>query len=64
MRNYLCGLNFLAHGDSISGVSSLIGSLKDIENNNGLINEGLKTTIKELIEGQRSYLAEDLSKLN
>lgn len=64
VRNYLCGLNFLAHGDSISGVSSLIGSLKDIENNNGLVNEGLKTTIKELIEGQRSYLEEDLSKLN
>tara|TARA_X000000950_G_scaffold228202_1_gene275640 strand:+ start:337 stop:1524 length:1188 start_codon:yes stop_codon:yes gene_type:complete len=64
VRNYLCGLNFLATGDSISGVSSLIGSLIDMENNNGLVDEGLKTTIKELIEGQRDYLAQDLSKLN
>ena len=64
IRNYLCGLNFLASGDSIGGIYSLVRGLLKIEKSEDQNIEGLKIEILELIEGQRDYLAEDLLKIN
>ena len=64
IRNYLCGLNFLASGDSIGGIYSLVRALLKIEKSEDQNTEGLKIEILELIEGQRDYLAEDLLKIN
>ena len=64
IRNYLCGLNYLASGDSIGGIYSLVRALLKIEKSKDQNTEGLKIEILELIEGQRDYLAEDLLKIN
>ena len=64
IRNYLCGLNYLASGDSIGGIYSLVRALLKIEKSEDQNTEGLKIEILELIEGQRDYLAEDLLKIN
>lgn len=64
IRNYLCGLNFLASGDSIGGVYSLVRGLLKIEENEDQNLENLGIELIELIEGQRDYLTEDLLKIN
>ncbi len=64
IRNYLCGLNFLASGDSIGGVYSLVRGLLKIDESEDQNIDGLRIEITELIEGQRDYLIEDLLKIN
>ena len=58
VKNYLCGINFLTIGDSISAIYFFIEALK------AKPNENIKSRIENLIESQRNYLQEDLSKLN
>ena len=64
IRNYLCGLNFLASGDSIGGIYSLVRGLLKIDESKDQNIDGLRIEITELIEGQRDYLIEDLLKIN
>ena len=58
VKNYLCGINFLTIGDSLSAIYFFIEALKKQPN------KDIKSRIKNLIESQRVYLKEDLSKLN
>ncbi len=64
IRNYLCALNFLASGDSIGGIYSLVRGLLKIDESGDQIVDGLRIEITELLEGQRDYLIEDLLKMN
>lgn len=58
VKNYLCGINFLTIGDSLSAIYFFIEALKERPN------ENIKSRIENLIESQRIYLKDDLSKLN
>ena len=58
VKNYLCGINFLTIGDSLSAIYFFIEALKKQPN------KDIKSRIENLIESQRVYLKEDLSKFN
>ena len=63
IQHYLCGLNYLTIGDSVSGVYFFIRSLRQMKSTKTK-NSNLQTTMLDLMEMQRDYLFEDLSKLN
>ena len=63
IQHYLCGLNYLTIGDSASGVYFFIRSLRQMKSTKTK-NSNLQTTMLDLMEMQRDYLFEDLSKLN
>jgi len=63
IQQYLCGLNYLTIGDSVSGVYFFIRSLRQMKSTKTK-NSNLQTTMLDLMEMQRDYLFEDLSKLN
>ena len=63
IQHYLCGLNYLTIGDSTSGVYFFIRSLRQMKSTKTK-NGNLQTTMLDLMEMQRDYLFEDLSKLN
>ena len=63
IQHYLCGLNYLTIGDSASGVYFFIRSLRQMKSTKTK-NSSLQTTMLDLMEMQRDYLFEDLSKLN
>ena len=63
IQHYLCGLNYLTIGDSASGVYFFIRSLRQMKSTKTK-NSNLQTTMLDLMEMQRDYLSEDLSKLN
>ena len=63
IQHYLCGLNYLTIGDSVSGVYFFIRSLRQMKSTKTK-NINLQTTMLDLMEMQRDYLFEDLSKLN
>jgi TonB family protein len=63
IQHYLCGLNYLTIGDSTSGVYFFIRSLRQMKSTKTQ-NGNLQTTMLDLMEMQRDYLFEDLSKLN
>jgi TonB family protein len=63
IQHYLCGLNYLTIGDSTSGVYFFIRSLRQMKSTKTK-NSSLQTTMLDLMEMQRDYLFEDLSKLN
>ena len=63
IQHYLCGINYLTIGDSVSGVYFFIRSLKYMKSSK-IKNSNLQTTMLDLMEMQRDYLYEDLSKLN
>ena len=63
IQYYLCGLNYLTIGDSVSGVYFFIRSLRQMKSTKTK-NSNLQTTMLDLMEMQRDYLFEDLSKLN
>ena len=63
IQHYLCGLNYLTIGDSASGVYFFIRSLRQMKSTKTK-NGNLQTTMLDLMEMQRDYLFEDLSKLN
>ena len=63
IQYYLCGLNYLTIGDSASGVYFFIRSLSQMKSTKTK-NSSLQTTMLDLMEMQRDYLFEDLSKLN
>ena len=63
IQHYLCGLNYLTIGDSASGVYFFIRSLRQMKSTKTK-NNNLQTTMLDLMEMQRDYLSEDLSKLN
>ena len=63
IQDYLCGLNYLTIGDSASGIYFFIKSLKYMDANK-IKNSELRNTMQDLIEMQREYIFEDLSKIN
>ena len=63
IQHYLCGLNYLTIGDSASGVYFFIRSLRQMKSTKTK-NSNLQKTMLDLMEMQRDYLSEDLSKLN
>ena len=63
IQHYLCGINYLTIGDSVSGVYFFISALKYMKSSK-VKNSNLQTTMLDLMEMQRDYLFEDLSKLN
>ena len=63
IQHYLCGLNYLTIGDSASGVYFFIRSLRQMKSTKTK-DSNLQTTMLDLMEMQRDYLSEDLSKLN
>jgi hypothetical protein len=64
IRNYLCGLNYLTIGDSISGVYSFIKGLQKMDEIEAREDGSLRDSMKSLIESQREYILEDLSKMD
>ena len=56
--NYMCGMNMLQIGDSISGVTYLLKAYRK-----NLVDNNLNQQIAEIIESQRSWIKEDLIKL-
>ena len=64
IRNYLCGLNYLTIGDSISGVYSFIKGLQKLDEIEAREDGSLRDSMKSLIESQREYILEDLSKMD
>ena len=56
--NYMCGMNMLQIGDSISGVTYLLEAYRK-----NLVDNNLNQQIAEIIESQRNWIKADLIKL-
>ena len=56
--NYMCGMNMLQIGDSISGVTYLLKAYRK-----NLVDKNLNQRISETIESQRKWLSQDLTDL-
>ena len=56
--NYMCGMNMLQIGDSISGVTYLLKAYRK-----NLVDKNLNQRIAETIESQRKWLSQDLTDL-
>ena len=56
--NYMCGMNMLQIGDSISGVSYLVEAYRK-----NLVDNNLNQIIAEIIESQKKWLTQDLTDL-
>ena len=56
--NYMCGMNMLQIGDSISGVTYLLKAYRK-----NLVDNNLNQQITEIIESQRNWIKADLIKL-
>ena len=56
--NYMCGMNMLQIGDSISGVSYLVEAYRK-----NLVDNNLNQIIAEIIESQKKWLIQDLTDL-
>ena len=56
--NYMCGMNMLQIGDSISGVPYLLKAYRK-----NLLDNNLNQRIAETIESQRKWLSQDLTDL-
>ena len=56
--NYMCGMNMLQIGDSISGVTYLLKAYRK-----NLVDNNLNQKIAETIESQRKWLSQDLTDL-
>ena len=56
--NYMCGMNMLQIGDSISGVTYLVEAYRK-----NLVDNNLNQIIAEIIESQKKWLTQDLTDL-
>ena len=56
--NYMCGMNMLQIGDSISGVTYLLKAYRK-----NLVDNNLNQQIAEIIDSQRNWLKQDLASL-